>query len=276
MARTNMRATRIKPEVTELLTTRVVRRERLSPHLARVTLGGGGLDRFRYLGFDQWFRLFIPVPGGTLEGLPGRLTALSYAKYLTLPKATRPVLRAYTVRAYRPVGPEGPEIDVDVVLHGTDGAAAGPGMRWAETCSPGDPVALLDEGVGFNPDPALEHVVLVAEESGLPATAAILASLPVDTRGRAVLEVPTAEDRQELAAPPDVEVTRVVRGEPGATPGRAALAAAFALPVPTEPFYGWTVGEQALPTGIRRHWVRNGVPKDRIMFCGYWREGAAN
>jgi NADPH-dependent ferric siderophore reductase len=43
---------------------------------------------------------------------------------------------------------------------------------------------------------ALEHVVLVAGESGLPAAAAILAALPVDTRGRAVLEVPTAEDRQ--------------------------------------------------------------------------------
>lgn len=46
------------------------------------------------------------------------------------------------------------------------------------------------------------------------------------------------------------------------------------LPVPREPFHGWTVGEQALPTGMRRHWVRNGVPKNRIMFCGYWREGA--
>ncbi len=272
-----MRANRITPEVSELLRTRVVRRERLSPHLARVTLGGGELDRFRHVGFDQWFRLFLPTAGGTLENLPDKLTTLSYARFLTQSKATRPHLRVYTVRAYRPVGPDGPEIDVDVVLHGSvaDGTA-GPGAAWAETCSPGDPVALLDEGVGFNPDPALNEVVMVADESGLPATAGILASLPAEARGRALIEIPTAADRQDLTGPAGVEVTWITRDDPAAVPGRAALAAAEALPLPTAPFYGWTVGEQSLPSGLRRHWVRAGVPKQDILFCGYWRHRAGH
>ena len=58
--------------------------------------------------------------------------------------------------------------------------------------------------------------------------------------------------------------------------GWSALAAAEAMPLPDEPFYGWTVGEQALPAGVRRHWVRHGVPKDRIMFCGYWKAKRAH
>ncbi|GAA1829343.1 siderophore-interacting protein [Pseudonocardia ailaonensis] len=264
-----MRSTRVAPEVSELLTARVVRRERISPNLARVTLGGGELDRFRPLGFDQWFRLFLPVPGGSLEGLPDKLTALSYARFMRLPRATRPALRAYTVRAYRAVGSEGPEIDVDVVLH--EGGAAGPGATWAASCAPGSPVALLDEGIGFNPDPALERVWLVADESGLPAAAGILASLPDTAAGRATIEVPSDGDRQELTVPAGVELEWIVRTDHGARPGAAALAAASARPLPDAPLYGWTVGEQQLPSGLRRHWVRAGVPKGHIMFCGYWR-----
>jgi NADPH-dependent ferric siderophore reductase len=275
MARTNINATRIKPEVSELLTARVVRRERLSPHIARVTLGGGTLDRFRALGYDQWFRLLLPVGGDGLTWTPDKLSVLSYARYLTLPKATRPVIRTYTVRAYRPVGADGPEIDVDVVLHG-DASDAGPGAAWAETCEVGSEVGLLDEGVTFTPADGLEHVVLVAEESGLPAVAGILASLPAEARGEAIVEVPDEAARQDHTAPGGVEVVWVVRTDHAARPGAAALAALQERPVPTEPFYGWTVGEQQLPTAVRRHWVAAGVPKDRITFCGYWREGRSS
>ncbi|RZS37631.1 siderophore-interacting protein [Herbihabitans rhizosphaerae] len=138
MARTNIRQTRVKPAVTELLTLRVLRRERLSEHFARVTLGGGDIERFEYMGFDQWFRLFIPVAGErTLDRMPGKLGMIDYMKYLRVAKTDRPVLRNYTVRAYRE---DGPEIDID-------------------------------EGIGFNPDPSISEVVLVTDESGLPAIA---------------------------------------------------------------------------------------------------------
>jgi NADPH-dependent ferric siderophore reductase len=54
-----------------------------------------------------------------LARLPKTLNPLSYAKYLTIAKTTRQVLRNYSVRAYRPDGPDGPELDVDFVLHGS-------------------------------------------------------------------------------------------------------------------------------------------------------------
>ncbi|WP_432842125.1 siderophore-interacting protein [Dactylosporangium sp. CA-092794] len=264
MARTNLNAARIKPEVAALLTLRVLRSERLSPHFQRVTLGGGDAERFRPMGFDQWFRLFIPVAEDSLSRLPNKLDMMAYLKFLTIAKASRPVLRNYTVRAHRA---DGPELDVDVILH----EPAGPAATWARTCAPGDPVAILDEGVGFNPPAAVEEVRLVGDESALPAIAGILASLPAHQRGHAVIEIPADEDRQPLTGPAGVEVTWLARSGAHATPGVAALEFARGLPPAAGPCYGWAAGEQALATGMRRHWVAAGLPKDHIMFCGYWR-----
>ncbi|MBK1783389.1 siderophore-interacting protein [Prauserella cavernicola] len=277
MARSNFSATRVKPETSRLLTPHVLRRERISEHFARVTLGGTDLVDFTHMGFDQWFRLFIPIAQDSLSRLPNKLDTLAYARYLAISKTSRPVLRNYTVRAFRQDGTDGtggPELDVDFVLHGNpEGELPGPAATWAQSCSPGDPVAILDEGIGFTPRPGLDRVRLVADESGLPAVAGILASLPEDTLGEAIIEVPADDDRQELRKPPGVDVTWVVRTDPSATPGQAALAAAVEHDEPGEPCYRWVVGEQSLPTSLRRHWVRAGVPKEDIMFCGYWRAG---
>lgn len=271
----NLTSTRVRPRVSELICLEVLRRDRISPHMARVTLGRGDIGRFEPMGFDQWFRVFIPASReheGTLARLPQRLGVVQYVRYLMIAKGTRPVLRNYSVRAFRPDGPHGPELDVDVVLHGSfEDGTAGPAAAWAQTCEAGDQVAILDEGIGFHPDPSLRRVLLVADESGLSATAGILASLPAETTGQALIEIPTDEDRQSLVAPAGVEITWIARTDATSVPGQAVLAAARALPLPNEPFHGWAVGEQTLAVSTRRHWVEAGVPKDRIMFCAYWK-----
>ena len=274
MARTTLDTARTKPQTTELVTLEVLRRELVSPNVARVTLGRGDVEKFVPLGFDQWFRLFIPVSDSSLSRVPNRLSTLSYAKFLTVSKTVRPILRNYTVRAYRADGEHGPELDVDLVLHGsaTDGTA-GPASLWASTCEPGAVVGILDEGITFDPPPGLTDVVLVGDETALPAVAGILASLPRGTTGRAVIEVPELADRQELEAPDGVEVTWVTRDDPTATPGPAALAAAVALGVSGDRTYAWVAGESALPVALRRLWVAAGVPKHHISFCGYWKAG---
>ena len=267
-----MQSQRVKPEVSQVLTLTVLGNERISPNFTRITLGGGDIASFRYLGFDQWFRLFIPVSSASLERLPNKLDTLSYLKFLAISKTDRPVLRNYTVRAYREAGINGPELDVDFVLHGSaDNGTAGPAASWAESCAPGDTVAILDEGIAFNPAADVNDFVIVSDETGLPAVAGILNSLPSHARGIALVELPSAEDAQELPHPPGVTLRWVVRDDPHATPGRAVLAAAERLDLPRPPVYGWVVGEQSLVVGLRRHWVKAGVPKSSIMFCGYWR-----
>ena len=111
--------------------------------------------RFRPMGYDQWFRLFLPLGGDAgLDRLPAKANKMfGYLKYLRIPDGVRPVMRNYTVRAYRPATAErGAEIDVDFVLHGSaaDGTA-GPASRWAETCEPGESVVHHRRGSRLQP-----------------------------------------------------------------------------------------------------------------------------
>ncbi|GAA1856349.1 siderophore-interacting protein [Microbacterium koreense] len=270
----------VKPAVQELMHTSVARTERLSPHWMRVTLSGGELDRFAPLGYDQWFRIFLPLGGEEgMERIPAKANKLfGYLKYLRIPDGVRPVMRNYTVRAFRAASDDSPaELDVDFVLHGSaaDGTA-GPASGWAETCEPGDNVVLIDEGLAFNPARGTDRVVLVADETGLPAVAAICASLPAEATGRAIVEVGDEADALAFDHPAGIDVQWVIR-DAGAKPGAGALTALIAAELPASPFHAYIVGEQALPTGARRHLTtERGVAKDRVSFCGYWRAGAAS
>ncbi|GAA1999208.1 siderophore-interacting protein [Microbacterium ulmi] len=272
----------VKPETQDLLHLTVQRTERLSPHWMRITLGGGEIDRFRHMGYDQWFRIFLPLGGDEgLERVPAKANKLfGYLTYLRIPDGVRPVMRNYSVRAFRAAtASRDAELDVDFVLHGSaaDGTA-GPASRWAETCEPGESVVIIDEGLAFNPERGTESVLLVADETGLPAIASICATLPASATGRAIIEVPSLEDALSFDAPAGVEVEWIVRSHDG-KPGTLALARLESLTdaeLPPSPFHAYVVGEQALPTSARRHLVRRGVDKDRISFCGYWRVGAAS
>jgi len=270
----------VKPETQGLVHLTVLRTERLAPHWMRVTLGGGEIDRFRPMGYDQWFRLFLPLGGDEcLVCLPAKANKMfGYLQYLRIPVGVRPVMRNYTVRAFRPAtASTDAEIDVDFVLHGSaaDGTA-GPASRWAESCRAGESVVVIDEGLTFNPDRGTDRVVLVADETGLPATAGICASLPSHATGLALVEVGAADDALDFPHPAGVSVRPIVRGH-DVRPGTLALQTLRDATLPDAPFHAYVVGEQALATEGRRHLVgERGVSKDLVSFCGYWRVGAAS
>ena len=252
-----------------LVHTSVVRRELVTPHMVRVTFGGGDLERFEFQGFDQWFRLAVPThaSGDRFDNLPSNFGIGGYLRYLTTPPGTRPVIRNYTARFFRP---EVAELDVDFVVHGSDGVA-GP---WAESVEPGAEVAFIDQGCGWKPVPH-DEVLLVADESGLPAVAGILRDLPRDAKGQALIELFDLADKQEVDAPEGVEVHWVQRFS-DAPPGSVALPALSILEFPEYRTYAFAVGESIVATGVRRHLVNDrGMPKQNITFCGYWKLGKA-
>lgn len=272
----------VKPESQGLIHLQVLRTERLSTHWVRITLGGGEIDRFRHLGYDQWFRIFLPLGGDEgLERIPAKANKLfGYLKYLRIPDGVRPVMRNYSVRAFRPAeGRKDAELDVDFVLHGSAAeGTAGPASRWAETAQPGESVVIIDEGLAFNPERGTANVLLVADETGLPAISSICATLPATATGRAIIEVPAADDALPFDAPAGIEVEWIVR-DADVKPGEPALARVEALgdaEVAASDLHAYVGGEQALPTGARRSLVARGVDKDRISFIGYWRVGAAS
>lgn len=249
-----------------LVHARVERAERISPHFVRVTLGGEDLTRFTWLGFDQWVRLAIPVSEKSdLDRMPQTFDLKGWLRYVVVPKGVRPVVRNYTLRQHRP---QAHEIDIDFVVHGTEGVA-GP---WAGQAAPGDQVAFIDQGCGWRDLPS-DWSLLVADESGLPAVAGILRDLPRSASGHAIIEIPDDADQQETGAPDGVEVHWLVR-DPDAAPGATALEALRGLEFPDGTPYAFVVGERGLATGGRRYLVgERGIAKEQVTFSGYWRIG---
>lgn len=260
----------VRPQQRQILSTHVVASKQISPNFVRITLGGPALGGFSPMGYDHWFRLFLPGNDGTLR-LPTKSSNLGwYAQYLMMSKDSRPLVRNYTVRDYRATGQfsEGPELDIDFVAHGDQY----PASAWATRASSGDPVGLLDEGITYQAKDG-DTVLIAGEESALPAIAGILSSVPRTVRGEVFLEVGDAGDQQEFDAPEGVTIHWLARGESTATPGTLALEKLTSTTLAQTPSYVWAAGEQQLAAGVRRHAVSLGVAKSAICFTGYWRLG---
>ena len=254
-----------------LFRAHVVRSRQVTPHMRRVTVAGEDLRKLPNHGYDHWFRLFLPQPGHEVDfsRVPDRLGMASYLKFLTSPSGNRPIFRSYTVREFRP---EAAELDIDFVVHG-DSGVAGP---WALSAQPGEDIALIDQGCGFDLLEDADQHVLVGDESALPAILGIVRDLPRDAKGMAIIEVPDLEDMQPVSAPLDFEIFWLARAGSRAPVGQAALdSLRDFVPEHPETLSAYVVGERTLATEGRRHLVSTGVPKNRISFVGYWRAGKA-
>jgi NADPH-dependent ferric siderophore reductase len=276
----------LKPTDPHVLRLTVSRTEQISPNFMRVTLAGDDLAKFTRMGWDQWFRLFLPQEPTVEPRLPTSAGARWWPQVLRMPAHERPHVRNYTVSDYRE---EQRELDVDFVMHASNdhaadagsadagsadasAADAGVAAAWAASAQADWPVGLLDQGIGWNPPADPQHMLIVGDETALPAIAGIARDLSADAHGTIIVEVPHAADRRELGQPDGVDVQWIVR-EGGAKPGQQALAAATSAPIGGEAdaMYAYVSGEQALATGLRRALVSRGVPKSHITFCGYWR-----
>ena len=280
--------------------------KRLSPSFLRVTLTGDDLDLFADNGFDQRIKLIPPLPGHGHDHLPTGEDW--YPRWCELPDEHRNPIRTYTVRAVRP---ELREVDLDMVLHGVHG----PASRWADAAGPGSTVCLMGPnalhdgvhgGIDFKPPAQTERLLLGGDETAVPAISSILACLPADATGEALLEVPATGDELHIPKPDGVRVTwlprdgaahgeRLVPAMRAATErllGGVARAAQtdledvdvdhdvlWEVPEPATDvsrFYAWLAGEAAVIKTLRRYLVAEcGVDRRSVAFMGYWRLGRA-
>jgi NADPH-dependent ferric siderophore reductase len=180
--------------------------ERLSPSFVRIELGGPALADLGVDGpwYDQRFKLLLP----TAAGLQALDAATWWSDLQALPDDRRPAVRTYTVREVRGCGTD-TRLVVDVALHDD---AHGPGSAWAASARVGDEAMVVAPrrgtpfgGIEWDPGPA-ERLLIVGDETAVPAIASILGSLPPTARGAAFLEVPLAADVQRLRAPAGVTV----------------------------------------------------------------------
>ncbi|MGN0064170.1 MAG: siderophore-interacting protein [Nocardioides sp.] len=291
--------------------------ERLSPSFVRLELAGEGLadvglDEAGERGWwDQRFKLVVPDPSGGLTSVEGADESW-LGTWLERPVEERGHMRTYTLRELRGTGPD-TRVVLDVVLHP---GASGPGADWAAAAAPGSRAVVLMPrrgsefgGIEFLP-PSGARLLLVGDETAVPAICAILEQLPLDATGAAFMEVPVDGDVLDVRAPVGVDVTWLVRGgrehgtaltdavlahlgargevdaqpevadadpEPWETPTYSSSGEEIeqtAGPVPGD--YAWIAGESSTVTGLRRHLVKGlGMDRRQVAFMGYWRRGVS-
>lgn len=230
----------------------------VTPRMRRISFRGDGLREAAATGPDQRVKLSFPASH--------RFTG--EADEAALARRRR---RTYTLLD---LDTEAGTATVDFVLH-PGGVAA----TWAEEAVPGDELMVTAPVGGFATPADADEVVLVADETGLPALQAIVAGLlagkgpggPVPVR--AYIEVADAGERQAQPAnsdDPSVQVTWLERdGAPHGEP-MTALAAELVAGVSSQVAV-WIAGEASAVRALRNALITDaGVDRRRIDAVAYW------
>ena len=267
----------------------VVSVEDLSPTFRRLTMTGPDLHECGATLLDQRVKLVLTEPRPELLGNDG------YAGWRTLPAHRRPAVRTYTLATVDRVAGTAA---IDLACR----PAHGPASRFAHDAVPGArfvviaPDALCPDsavdGIAWHPGAATD-VLLVGDETAVPAIRNILRSLPAAATGRVVLDVPNKEDAVDLAPPADVSLDVLERDPRGVGVAAAEILHVAAPPVPAPwgrrgggPLLwdesetpaeaatcAWFGGEAAWIASLRRASRQHGPAASARSFMGYWRQG---
>ncbi|SCF93335.1 SIP domain-containing protein [Streptomyces sp. Cmuel-A718b] len=246
----------------------VLRVADVTPGMRRVTLGGEQLRAFhrdgldlpalRSEGFDDHVKFFF-ADGDAPPVLPGQNVSS-----LDWPADARPIAKDYTPVRY---DPEAGEIDFDFVRH--EGGVA---SSWAQAVKPGEVTWIAGPKMSHGHPEGVDWLLVIGDETALPAIGRWLAEMPAGTRARVFIEVGEESHRQELPTEADATVTWLTRdGAPAGSTDLLERAVRSMEWLPGE-VYVWAAGEAVTLKGIRRHLsAERGVPRERTHITGYWR-----
>jgi NADPH-dependent ferric siderophore reductase len=212
----------------------VLRAQRVSPGIQRLTLGGP--DVADWLALDgvaaptAWVKVFPPGREG----------------------------RAYTILD---IDRRRGTCTLDFVLH--DGEHDGGGVAgWALHARPGDELEIAGpRGGAFALATDTQWLWIGADASALPAVQRILDALPAAVRVHGVLAMHDARDRPALRGHRHALLWADTRPEPP-----------YASPLATGPGQAWIAGEAAW-VGRWKDWWQGRLDTSRVHAKGYWREG---
>lgn len=242
----------------------------VTPGMRRVTLTGdqlgsvSGADgtifpEFASTGFDDDVRLFFPYPGVDEPVLP----VYQDGKY-RYPTDPRPLSRAYTVRRY---DPRARELDIDFVKHGV-----GVGTTWAYRVNSGDRLHVGGPSVSRGMPHNYERLLIVGDETALPAIDRLLEELPDEALAEVYVEVAEESHRLEFPDRAGVNVTWIVRNGLAPAVKPLLLQAVREAIWPEGSVFAWLAGEQSTVRDLRRYLIEErGLDKSDIDFTGYWR-----
>lgn len=303
----NLRKRLSKPTGYQLFDIQLKQRIALSPSLMRFVFSGKDVALMRTLAPDQRVKLFFPSANGATPNLP-KYGDWQAARRNLAPEHTPP-MRTYTIRDLRPdVG----ELDIDFVLHGE----TGPASRWAVRANIGDPLQIVAPNAAYHADPGgyewlppqgMRNVLLIGDETALPAIAGILEQLathPDSPQVQAFIEVPEESDCLALVCGLHAKVHWLPRATLHKRHGEGMMLAArelASLPpmrshvrstttleeldldsqrlwelasAKQSEFYAWVAGESAAVMDIRRFFINEcGMDRKGLTLMGYWKLG---
>lgn len=171
--------------------------------------------------------------------------------------------RTMTVRFWEP---RSQRLTVDFVLHGS-----GPASTWASKAQPGDIVWAGPTRGGYRPPPAGSFLVMVGDDTAIPAVGAISESLEPDTRTCTILEVVDEADERVVTEKRELDPIWLHRGTGPEDAGQLTLRLLEEIEVPATAFW-WIAGERATVLSMRDLIVaERGVERGRYDINAHWR-----
>lgn len=243
----------------------VKERAQITPRYVRITLTGPAVSSLYFQSPDDDVRVLIPLD---LDAVPGEIRVQFQPEYtVEYPDDAPPYeIKAYTIRRYDLVNQE---IDIDIAIHNQ-----GHGVVWAQNAMPGQTVLVAGAWGSFIYEGEMDHIVLIGDETALPAIGHWIEHLKAPTSATVIAEVLNEQEHLEFRSADgvDVHVHWVHRG--GAQPGNNDLlenAVREHIPLISNCLY-WGAGESTTLRGIRRFLVNElGVHRKAIQLGGYWK-----
>jgi NADPH-dependent ferric siderophore reductase len=251
--------TRVRHEPRRRLLT-VQQVERITPQMARITLGGD-LAGFVSASYDDHVKVFFPLPGRNEPTLP------EPGPDGTVPEGVeRSPGRDYTPRRF-----DADRLVIDFALHD-----AGPATSWAAQAKEGQKLAVGGPRGSFVVTDDFDWYLFVGDETALPAIGRRLEELRAGARAVVVAAVTGREEEQRFESRAAVETVWVHRPLSQATDPAPLVDAVRGLTLPsTGDGYAWAAGESQTAKLLRRHFVdERGLNKAWVKAAGYWKQGA--
>lgn len=248
----------------------------ISPTFRRLTLTGPDLHECGDELLDQRIKLVLVTPEqiGLFADRDDREGAGWYERLCAIPPAQRPTIRTYTLSG---VDRRSATVTVDLACRPTHG----PASAFAASATGGEPLLILapdasspdssTHGIAWNPGPARD-VLLVGDETALPAIRNIVNSLPPDRSGTVVLDLPCPDDAVGLAPRAELEIHVAQRGQWVGDAAAPFVEQWLAHHEASKGTYAWVAGEASWVRDLRRQLLGSGaVTKQQASFTGYWK-----
>lgn len=227
--------------MTDHQTVTVVRTQRLTPHMQRVTLTAEDLPADYTTGIpDEYVRLLLPDDDPAVEHS-----------------------RTYTIRRF---DPDTRAITIDLFIH-----PGGIGSTWAATTKPGDHIGIGTPHGTYRQPATIAWELLVGDATALPAIGRILEERRAEHPVRAEIVVAGPDEHQQLTTDPHTTIVWHHTPDPHEITDRLRRLVIDA-DLPDGPGYVWVAGEAAACRDIRHHLrhVRR-LPPTAYCILGYWR-----